>query len=106
MKNGVKLTYTLAILSILFPILHNVFYAIFGIEEAVFFLLSLLVIVLFPISAVFNFYTYKKTGEPKNIWKLGFLGLLGPLLVVLLNTSNSMLGLMGFFGFFALKKNK
>lgn len=103
MEKQTKLSYYLLGLSIISSVLHNVVYGLFGIEEAIFFSLTLLLALAFIISIFYNIFTYIKNGKPKDLWKLGWLGLLG-LIGFLSNFGPGFYGLYGFFGFFGLRK--
>ncbi len=97
MTKQTKITYILVGLSILSVILHNAIYGLFKIEEPVFFILTFVFAISFVISVIYSTISYFKKGEPKDLWKLGFLGLLG--LSGLVATSG-FYGFFGFFGFF------
>jgi len=96
--------------AIIASVIHNFMYAlnvlygpaeIFGLSEAIFFIIALLLILGFFISIIYNVLNYLNKGEPKDIWKLGWLGLLGLLGIV---AAPGMFGFFGFFAFFGLKK--
>jgi len=103
MEKQTKLSYYLLASSIISSVLHNVVYGLFGVEEAIFFSLTLLLALAFIISIFYNIFTYIKNGKPKDLWKLGWLGLLG-LIGFLPNFGPGFYGFYGFFGFFGLKK--
>jgi hypothetical protein len=105
-KDGVKVTLILGLLTLVLPITHNMIYALFGVEEGLFILLSIAAFVLFQVTALKSFFGYKKTGEPKDLWKLGFLGLLGPIYVFVFHLPLGFLGFLGFFGYFSFYKKK
>lgn len=102
MEKQTKITYLLFGLTILSIILHNAFYGLFEIEERVFFSLTFAFIFGFVISVVNNTFTYIRKGEPKDLWKIGFLGLLG-LIGLFPQFSPGFFGLFGLFGFFGAK---
>jgi len=81
-------------------ILHNAFSAMFLLEEPVFFTLTLLLIFGFMVAVIFNVVSYIMKGEPKDLWKLGWLGLLG----LLGYLAPGLYIFFGFFGFFGLKR--
>ena len=100
MTKQTKITYILIGLSTLFVILHNAFYGFFKIEEPVFFTLTFIFAISFIISVIYNTISYFRKGEPKDLWKLGFLGLLGLLGLI---TTPGFYGFFGFFGFFGAR---
>ena len=77
MEKQTKIIYILVGLSILSVILHNAFYGLFKIEEAVFFILTFVFAISFVVFVIYSTISYLRKGEPKDLWKLGFLGLLG-----------------------------
>lgn len=103
MEKQTKLSYWLIVSSIICATLHNLTYGLLGIEEPIFFLLTLLFFFAFIVSVVYNIFTYIKEGEPKDLWKLGWLGLFGPLGFIP-RFGASFYGLYGFFAFFGLEK--
>lgn len=103
MEKQTKLPYWLLASSIISSILHNVVYGLSGVEEPIFFSLTLLLALAFIVSVFYNIFTYIKNGKPKDLWKLGWLGLLG-LIGFLPNFGPGFYGFYGFFGFFGLKK--
>lgn len=94
--NSVKTTYLLFGLSILSVILHNAISAYFKIEEPVFFIFTFAFLLSFVISVICNTISYIKKGEPRDLWKIGFLGLFG---LIGLVASPGFYGLFGLFGF-------
>jgi len=102
MEKQTKITYILFGLAILSIALHNLIFGIFEIEEPVSFTASLVLILGFALSIIYNVITYIKRGEPKDLWKLGFLGLLG-LIGLHPNFGPGFYGFYGFFGFFGAK---
>jgi len=100
-----KTSYFLLAVAVASSILHNLIYGLFGVEEPVFFALALLLFFAFLASIIYNLYTYKKRGEPKDLWKLGWLGLLG-WLGFFSRFGPRLYGFYGFFGFFGLKREK
>ena len=98
--NSIKKIYLLFGLSILSVILHNAFYAFFKTEEAAFFILTFVFAIAFVVSVIYSTISYFRKGEPKDLWKLGFLGLLGLLGLV---ATPGFYGFFGFFGFFGAK---
>lgn len=103
MEKQTRLSYWLLFSSIICSILHNAVYGLFGIEEPIFFSLTLFLALAFIVCVFYNIFTYKTKGTPKDLWKLGWLGLLG-LIGLLPNFGPGFYGLYGFFGFFGLRK--
>lgn len=103
MEKQTKIIYILFGLIIISAILHNLISALFDIEEPIFFSLSLLFILGFILSVIYNIITYIREGEPRDLWKLGFLGLLG-LIGFHPNFGPGFYGFYGFFGFFGARK--
>jgi len=103
MEKQIKITYILVGLSVLSVILHNASYGLFKIEEAVFSILTFVFAIAFVASVIYSTISYFKKGEPKDLWKLGFLGLLGLLGLV---TTPGFYGFFGFFGFFGARSWK
>ena len=81
--------------------IHNGINAVFGIEEAVFFFVSLILILAFWVAVVYAVVLYLNRGKPKDIWKLGWLGALGVLSIF----APPMIVFYGFFAFFGVKKD-
>jgi hypothetical membrane protein len=103
MEKQTKITYVLFGLSILSVILHNAISAYFQTEEPVFFVLTFAFLLSFVISVIYSTISYIRKGEPKDLWKLGFLGLFG---LVGLVASPGFYGLFGLCGFFGAKSWK
>jgi cytochrome c biogenesis factor len=103
MKRQTKITYLLLAGAVVSSIMHNLIYGAFRFEEPFFFFFTLILVFAFVISILYNFYTYKTQGRPKDLWQLGWLGLLG-LIGLLPRFGPGFYGLYGFFGFFGLKK--
>lgn len=103
MEKQTKISYWLLAGFFVFSILHNFVYGLVGIEEPVFFSLSLLLFLTFIFSIFYNIFTYIKKGTPEDLWKLGWFGLLG-LIGFLPRFGPGFYGLYGFFGFFGLRK--
>lgn len=103
MSKPVKLTYIFFAGIVLGSIIHNFGSAILGFEEPVFFFVSILSIPAFFISAIYTLIRRLVKGEPKDIWKLGFLGLLG-LVTIMPNFRPVFYIWFAFFGFFIFKK--
>jgi len=103
MGKQIKITYILVGLSVLSVILHNAIYGLFKIEEPVFFILTFVFAISFVISVIYSTISYFRKGEPKDLWKLGFLGLFG---LIGLIASPGLYGFFGFFGFFGAKRWK
>jgi len=103
MKKAIKITYLLFASTIISIILHNAIFGVFQIEEAFFFILSLLLALAFLLSVLYNLYTYIRHRKPKDIWKLGFIGLFA-LIAVIPGFPYSLFGFFAFFAFFGLKK--
>ena len=81
-------------------VIHNAIYAIFGVEESIFFFVSLVLILAFWISIIYDINIYLTKGQPADIWKLGFLGVFGVLSIF----APIMIIFYGFFIFFGLRK--
>lgn len=105
MEKQTKLPFIFIISTIISSILHNFIYGLFGIEEPVFFFLTLVLLSAFIISTVYNVFTYIRYGKPKDIWKLGWLGLFG--LIGLIPTFGpGLYAFFGFYAFFGLKRKE
>ena len=100
MEKQTKITYILFGLSVISVVLHNAISAYFKIEEPVFFILTFAFLLSFVISVIYNTISYFKKGEPRDLWKIGFLGLFG---LIGLIASPGFYGLFGLFGFFGAK---
>ncbi len=87
--------------AIISVIIHNFFYALTGKEELTFFLLAIILIAAFCVSVIYNIITFLNKGEPKDIWKMGWLGILGVLAIFI----PAMITFYGFFALFGLKKD-
>jgi len=94
------LPFWLASIAIIAVIIHNFIYAVFQFEEAILFLTSLFLILGFTASVIYNILTYINRGQPKDIWKMGWLGLIGILSIF----APPLILFYGFFAFFGLKK--
>lgn len=81
-------------------IAHNAIFGIMQKEDAVFFLLSILLLLAFFASIIYVILLYLNHGKPKDIWKLGWLGVFGVLSIF----APIMTFFYAFFGFFGLKK--
>jgi len=103
MGKQTKISFLLLGLAVLSAVLHNAVFGLFGVEEPVFFSLTLLLFLGFLVSLSYNIITYIRKGKPKDLWKLGWLGLLG-LVGLLPGFGPGFYGLYGFFGFFGLRK--
>lgn len=103
MEKQTKITFWLISGSILVAIVHNFVYGALGIEEPLLFLLCLGLFLGFLVSVVYNIFTYRTKGKPKDLWRLGWLGLLG-LLGTLPGFKKGFFGFFGFYGFFGLKR--
>ncbi len=103
MEKQTKITYLLLVGGVVGSIIHNLIYGSLGVEEPVFFFVSVFSFLAFFASIPFNLFTYKTKGKPKDLWKLGWLGILG-LVGLLPNFGPGFYGLYGFFGFFGFKK--
>jgi len=99
----IQMTYFFFGFMVLFIMLHTIFYGLMGSGDLFFLFLTLVMIAGFCISIFINLYSYMLTGEPKNIWQLGWLGLAG-LVGLLPDYGPDFYGLFGFFGFFGTKK--
>ena len=77
MEKQTKRTYCLFLAFIVFTLLHNFVSGLLEGEEAVFFLLAVLLFLLFMVSVVINLITFFSKEIPSDIWKLGFVGILG-----------------------------
>jgi len=93
--------------AVLAVIVHNFFSALFGVEDIVFFFLSLaciLGLIIFSLLAAYSFLLKK---EPKDIWRLGWLGVILTILFLLVGINNSFFYLFSsFFLLFFLTKLK
>ena len=105
MKKETKITYILFGLAVLSAILHNAFYGIFKIEEAVFFIFALVFLLGFIISTIYDVILVLRRKGPDDLWKLGFLGIFG-LLGLIPGFSVGFYGFFGLFGFFGAKARK
>jgi hypothetical protein len=94
------LPFWLAAATLIVVVIHNFIYAIFRIEEAVLFITALMLTLIFAVSVIYNVLTYINKGEPKDVWKMGWLGLIGILGVF----APPLIFFYGFFAFFGLKK--
>jgi len=103
MQKQTKISYWLITGAIISVILHNAIYGLFGVEEPVFFILTLLLALAFVVSVVYNIVTYIRKGTPKDLWKLGWLGLLG-LMGLIPGFGPGFYGFFGFYAFFGLKR--
>jgi len=90
-------------LAVILVVLHNAFFMVFNIEEGVLFLLALLAATAFVGSLIYNLIIHRKTGEPKDLWKIGFLGLLG-LAGFIPGMNVSFFLAFAFFGFFYIRE--
>jgi len=100
METSTQMPFCLLGGAIFTAILHNAFSAMFLIEEPVFFTLTMLLIFGFIVAVIFNVVSYIMKGEPKDLWKLGWLGLLGLLGCL----APGLYIFFGCFGFFGLKR--
>jgi len=100
--NSIKSIYLLFGLSILCAILHN-FLSVSFENESVFFILTFIFLLFFVISVIYNTISYFKRGEPRDLWKVGFLGLFG---IIGLITNSGFYGLFGLLGFFGARSWK
>jgi len=103
LEKQTKISFLFLGLFILFSVLHNLTFGLTGLEEPVFFTLSLASFLAFALSLAYSSVTYARSGKPKDLWKLGFLGLLG-IFGFFPRFGSGFFGLYGFFGFFGLKK--
>lgn len=101
--NSIKTIYLLFGLSTLSIILHNAISAYFKIEEPVFFILTFVFFLSFVISVIYSTVSCIKKGEPRDLWKLGWIGLFG---LLGLAGSPGLYGFFGFFGFLGAKRWK
>ena len=100
MEKQTKITYTLFGLVVLLVVVHNALYGLFKIEDPISFILVFLFTLGFAISVVQNTINYIRKGEPKDLWKLGWIGLFG---LLGLAGNVGLYGFFGFFGFFGAK---
>lgn len=103
MEKQTKVTFWMIGGSIVSSIFHNFVYGAFGVEEPLFFLLGLGLFLGFLVSVVYNVFTYRTKGKPKDLWKLGWLGLLG-LLGALPGFTKGFFAFYAFFGFYGLER--
>jgi len=103
--NSVKNIYLLFGLSIISAVLHN-FLSVSFENESVFFILTFIFLLSFVISVIYSTLSYFKRGEPKNLWKIGFLGLFGVIGLISSPGFYGLFGLLGFFGAKSWKENK
>jgi hypothetical protein len=96
-------TFALAGLAMLALISHEFFMAVFDLQNVIFFPLLVIYIFAFPMSLIYNTYTYHHERKPKDIWKIGFLGLFG-ILGAFPGLEVAFYGFFGLFAFFGLKK--
>jgi len=96
-------SFALAGLAMLALLSHEFFVAVFELQNALMFPLLIIYVFAFPASLVYNVYTYKQTGKPRDLWKTGFLGLFG-ILGALPGLEVGFYGFFGLFAFFGLKK--
>jgi hypothetical protein len=102
MTKRIILCYVLIVLSALFAVLHNILSAAQNGEDVLFFVLTLVFTVGFVASVLYCTVSYIKKGEPKDLWKLGWIGLLG-LLGLVPQLTYGLFGFFGFFGFFGAR---
>lgn len=102
MEKQTQISYLLFGLYVLSKFLHNPIYSIFSQADynkvKIFVLIFNFVFVLFVISILFNVITYVKKGEPKDLWKLGWIGFLGLLGLFFIPGVSAVSSLLGFFG--------
>lgn len=73
MEKRTKIAYFIFISALLGIILHNLIYAIFNLEEAVFFTITSLAISAFVVYILIQTIIYLKTKKPKDWWKVIYL---------------------------------
>jgi hypothetical protein len=105
MEKQTKITYILFGLVVFSILLHNAFYGLFKIEEPVFFTLTFVFVLGLVVSVIYNTIIHIKRGEPKDLWKLGWIGLFG-LVGLIPGVSYGFFGFFVFFGFFGAKGRK
>ena len=103
MEKPTKITYLLFGSFLGGALIHNGIAAVFGAEEPVFFLVSLLSGLGFVGSVFYNLFTRIKKGVPKDIWKLGWLGFFGITSLACSQCPGLLLSFL-FWGFFFFKK--
>jgi len=86
--------------SIISAIIHNLLFSFSQTEDAVFFVLTLVLFLGFIASVIYNVLTYINNGRPSDIWKMGWLGFFGLFGIFM----PGLYGFFGFFGFFGFKK--
>lgn len=103
MKKGVFFIYFYLGLAALSLIYHNLIFAFGNKKESLFFILTIVSLVVFVLLLVYNtlFFVYK--GQPADLWKLGFLGLIG---LLGFWGDLGLFGFFGFFGFFGTRRRK
>jgi len=101
MSKQLWLIWLLFLVMITSVIFHNLFYAIFGFEDAVFFILSLLCFFGLIIYLDYNIYTKITKKQPKDLWLVGFVGLVLAILFLTVNVNKPILYIIpGIFGLF------
>ncbi len=63
---------------------HNFWYAIFGWEDAVFFILTMLGFLSMVIFSIITAYSVIRKGRPRDAWILGFVGVALEIIVITL----------------------
>jgi hypothetical protein len=102
MTKRIILCYVLVVLSALSAVLHNIISTAQNGEDVLFFVLTLVFTVGFVASVLYCTINYIRNGEPKDLWKLGWIGLLG-LLGLVPQLTYGLFGFFGFFGFFGAR---
>jgi hypothetical protein len=100
-----KISYILLAFYIVGTILHNLYFALTGVQEAPILVIAFLAGILFLLSLVYNVFTFMRKGKPKDLWKLGWIGFIG-FLGMIPGFGFGFFGLYGFYGFFGFKNKK
>ncbi|MEK7203007.1 MAG: hypothetical protein AAB653_01700 [Patescibacteria group bacterium] len=107
MEKSIKITYILFLATFIGVITHNLVSGVLGMEDFLFFIISMMLLVLFIGSVFYNLFSYLKFHKPEGIWMLGwlgFFGLLGLLAGENINSIRFFYAWFVFFGFFGFKK--
>ena len=103
MSKAVNTIYSSFVATVVFAVAHNLFYAVFEAEEAVFFILTLVSFLIFLGALFTSTVTFLIDRRPRDLWKVGFLGLFGSM-SVFLNFSKLVI-FYTLFAYFGLQGN-